>query len=221
MAMPDESDLRWDQDVQGVLEAHVSDTNRAFRTVTAEIHKLQLRVPTKIWMDGRDLPPAAAWRGILRSGAREDLNLRILFNNRTVFRQRRNYMTALVLLAWLNSSDRTEHANGIFRTRISSPEALAWIDEFLGEKNAMGTRRTTQPHVNQILNEAANEICESGGLAVVDKARETAERFKHWFRDALAFQQHASSQEGPVSHFTMWLREPPGFLPVFRRKSSN
>ena len=170
-------------------------------------------------MDGRDLPPASGWRGFLPGGTRKDLDMRILFNNRHVF-QGRNHMAALVVLAWLNSSDRTEHANGIFRTRTSTPEALTWIDEFLGQKHAMSPRRTTQPHVNQILNEAANEVCRSGGLAAVDTFQNTADRFKHWFRDAFAFRQHASHQPGAVSHFTLWFREPPGFLPVFRLKSN-
>ena len=55
MQSPGKDDLRWYQDVQGVIEASVVNTPRAFQAVQAEVHDGQLLTPVSIWMDGRDV----------------------------------------------------------------------------------------------------------------------------------------------------------------------
>jgi hypothetical protein len=185
---PGIGDLRWHQDVQGIIEASVVNTPRAFQTVQAEVHDGQMLTPVSIWMDGPDLPPPNAWKEALSGQGADSARIRILANGKSVFRPQ-GYMIPLVLIAWMNLG-REEHRTGILRATCTTAEVLSWIDAFLGRTEAMGPRATVQSWVNGIMNDAVRYLNEVGGLATIDGSRPT--------------------------RFTLWFREPARFLPVFR-----
>ena len=111
MQTPGEDDLRWYQDVQGVIEASVVNTPRAFYTVHAEVHDGQILTPVSISMDGPDLPPPNAWREALSERGADRARIRIPANGRPVFRPQ-GYMIPLVSIAWMNPGWE-EHQAGI------------------------------------------------------------------------------------------------------------
>ena len=188
MQTPGRDDLRWYQDVQGVIEASVVNTARAFQSVHAEVHDGQILTPVSIWMDGPDLPPPHAWREALSGIGADSARIRILANGKPVFRPQ-GYMIPLALIAWMNLG-REERRTGIFRATCTTSDVLSWIDAFLGRADAMGSRATVQSWVNGILNDAVRYLNEAGGLATIEGNR--------------------------PSRFTLWFRELPRSLPVFR-----
>lgn len=196
MQNPMRDDLRWLQDVQGIVEASVVDTPRAFKTVESRVHKKQLLAPAMVWMDGQDLPPLTAWKEALSGQATNKPRIRILVNGKPVFDRLSSYMIPLTVVAWMNIN-RKEHQPGILQSTCTTQEVIAWIDAFLGGHDAMGPRRTVQPHINGILNDAVRYFNEVGALATLDDA-------------------NPASDEVRSSRFTLWFREPPSFLPTFR-----
>jgi len=191
--MRDCTDLRWWGEVQGVIKCRVSNTTgQAYQSVAASVHENQLLAPAHFWMEGADLPPPNGWREAVRRRGKSKVRLKVLVNGHRIFSEAEDYLTPLVLLAWLNSKARRELASGIVRATCSSPEVLEWIDQFLGKRHALGPRTTIQPRVTRILNDAARYICERGGLATVEPRTDR------------------------ITRFTLWFRDPPGFFPVSR-----
>jgi len=181
----------WRGNVQGIIRAAAANTPRAFSSVTAEVHEKQMLTPVSIWMEGADLPLSNCWRnGVIRTTAR-DLDLRILVNGQPILKRMRDHLTALTMIAWLNSRDRSEYDSGLCRVTCNTVQAQDWIDQFLGNGGVFGFRKEVQPRLNKILNEITRQIWESGGLATLKKP-----------------------PSGPTS-FTLWAFPPPLFLPQF------
>jgi hypothetical protein len=192
MRRPSPADARWRQDIQGIITSDVIDSGRAFERVEPAVFADQMREVTRIWMDGPDLPVPTGWQEAVRRKVPGRLRLRVVVNDSPIFGRLQSYMVPLVLLAWLNSRNRHEHDSEVVETRCTSATVLEWIDGFLGRRDALGSRRTTQPNVNGILNDAVEHICRAGGLAT--------------FRDV----------RGRPTVFTLYARPFPSFLPIFR-----
>ena len=189
METPKQDDLRWQQDVQGVIEASVVDTPRAYQTVLAAVHDNQLLTPVSIWMEGPDLPPPTGWKSAPNDQRSDYLRLRILANGKPVFKPQ-NYRIPLTLLAWMNLH-QGQQSQGTNVATCTTPEILSWIDAFLGQPHALGPRADVQSHVNGILNDAVQYFNSVGGLATID-------------------------DKSRPSKFTLWFRGLSGFLPMYR-----
>jgi hypothetical protein len=209
MEAPEANDLRWQrQDVQGVIEATVVNTQRAFQTVTSVVHRdeksqrNQMLAPIRIWMDGPDLPPAKGWIDAVSRARGGNISVGVWINETQISKRLEGYEVPLSLLAWMNSSERRQLANGIIQARCTTASVLDWINQFLGRPWMLGPRKKKQPHINKILEEAVTTICDNGGLAMIEP------------------EDPKQARAGDRKVFTLYFREPPAYLPVFRLPAS-
>jgi hypothetical protein len=194
----------WQLDVQGVVRAEVWADDEAFEEV--ESQAVELLSPTRFWLEGGSCPPVNGWtREVLKLESDrgiENFDLRILVNGQAILTKRRNYVAALVLLAWL--SNRTCSYEDGFCAEINSGQALRSIFGFLqiskqhpinlGEFEIVNAKRTpilvssmhdfaaskVGRYVCETLKELTLAIREAGGIAYADENETAPGDEAHW-----------------------------------------
>jgi hypothetical protein len=180
---PKSFDVRWQEDVQGIVRASVDNVVECFQDVRTE--SVQLLAPCRIWMEGRDLPSLSDWRKPSRLRLDEMRNagkfdLQILINDRPIFQKARTHIPALVLLALVSAQSGRPLFCGGSETHASILEVLRAIFDFLhlGTQDGNGGSVTfddfvqdRRNHVAGILKELVKQIREQGGIASFDAER--------------------------------------------------
>ncbi len=169
------NDMRWQEDVQGVVRAETADSPEAFDEVTVCPLGREMLTPCRIWMDGADLPPdAAGWKLAheTRSGLSEKpppLDLRMVINGQEIMKKHRTYIPPLVLLAWASSGSAT--FNGGQSCKATAGEISESVRGFLGLSRRDWDLTGPKNHVYVTLNEMTKKVRGAGGIAFVRETR--------------------------------------------------
>ncbi|MBW7990803.1 MAG: hypothetical protein FVQ84_12420 [Planctomycetes bacterium] len=164
------NDVRWQQDVQGVVEASVHNRDEAFDSVQAKAK--EMLAPVRIWMQGADLPPSDAWPGAIQhyeqtlSGPKIDLQ--ILANGVEILKKSKDYVSGAVLLAWLDSPNRVKFDGGFSVSTTSGDLTDRLKKKF---ECQFDNRDTFQNRVYSTLHQLTNGIREAGGIAFKSQLR--------------------------------------------------
>jgi hypothetical protein len=182
----DVDDVRWQQEVQGIIESSVVNRPDAFDRVDA--HARELLSPVRIWMQGRELPPWDGWRAVADAkgkskGGKGTFDLQILANGTEVAAKASSYVPALILLAWLTSPHSRSMRDG-HCTEATSSEIAKRMERFLGPR--------VLPHgqIKQGLKALAKSIRSAGGIAYVEKSQQGGDRYSICARDLPSFLAH-------------------------------
>jgi hypothetical protein len=180
---PKPFDLRWQEDVQGIVKASVDNVVECFQDVRTE--SVQFLAPCRIWMEGRDLPSLSDWREPSRLRLDERRNavkfdLQILVNDRPIFQRARTHIPALVLLAVAGAQGGRRLFSGGSEAHASILDVLHAIFDFLhlGTRSGPGSSvsfedfvQDRRNHVTNILKEMVKQVRENGGIASYDAER--------------------------------------------------
>ena len=141
------NDVRWQEDVQGIVRGQAENTSEAFEDVEAASLDGEMLSPCRIWIEGGHLPPRSreAWNLAAQRSYSDDLekhrtlDLRLLINGQEIMAQQRTFTPALVLMALANSKVQNTHPGGM-SCKATAAEIVETIRGFL----------TTPPNIQHI-----------------------------------------------------------------------
>lgn len=163
-------DIRWQEDIQGVVRTDAKNTPEAFEDVA--VSRVEVLSPCRIWMEGADLPPSKKeWAKQARSMAQETggnpkLDLRVLINGREIMPKLKTYIPPLVLLALANRGPE-----GRFRGEVSCQATTTQVSKavysFLtsGQENSEIDMGVLTSHVSATLKALVKQVRKAGGIA--------------------------------------------------------
>ncbi|SRR5579871_5346844 len=171
---PSPYDLRWQQEVQGVIRASVDNINEAYQSVRAEAHERQMLSPCRIWMEGKDLPSPDGWKDpnslcLDERRRHTKFDLRVSINGHPVFQNSRTHLGALVLLALVGRREGRREFPGGIHVHATTTEVLRGLYDFLRPK-AMTYgefRDRYNPNVLGLLRALIQQTRDNGGIADV------------------------------------------------------
>ena len=164
-------DVRWQDDIQGIVRAQAENTPEAFEDVEAAPLRGEMLSPCRIWIEGGHLPHRSreAWdlasqRSYTDLEKNCTLDLRILVNGQEIMAHQRTFMPALVLLALANNKVQDLYPGG-YSCKATAADVLATVRKFL-------TVQPSTQHIYVTLNSLIRQIRGAGGIAYVERTRE-------------------------------------------------
>jgi hypothetical protein len=167
-------DVRWYDDVQGIVRAEALNSPEAFEDVEVKHLQKEMLSPCRIWMEGGDLPASSkdAWTKAHVEAPRRPkgrpLDLRMYVNGTEVMPKLGTYIPPLVLLALASGKTLSRFPGG------STCEATAYriseaVRSFLGVSRLVWDAGPKQ-RVWMTLEPLINQIRRAGGIASVRRA---------------------------------------------------
>jgi hypothetical protein len=172
--LPD--DVRWQEDVQGVIRAKANNTPEAFEEVHATTE--EVIAPCRVWMTGSDVPATLpGWQEEIfrreQSMKSAPLDLQLFINGKEVFQKMRSPFSAFVLLCLAERRGSNAFPGGT-SCEASAGEVSERVIALLGKTAASATptparKRTdlepTRQRVFVTLPTLIKQVRDAGGVA--------------------------------------------------------